>query len=124
MTTATSDLHTVPTSRLHAAAIALARWDYDDEPEEKVLDEHWDGAKAVQDALTPKVSSADGLQRLPRGSVVYRADRDGVTAWRRHRFGWSLILRNSVAVSAVDDRALTSPEVAAHGSVRVLWAPQ
>jgi len=112
-----------PVSRRHAAAVALAQWDYENGGDTKVLDIHWTGADQVHDAFTPKLQTRVELELLPAGSTVYKATREGITLYVKSEEGmWERPLEGGRAVDAKPVSSLYL--IGVHGSVRVLWTPQ
>lgn len=119
-----------PTSRLHAAANALAGWDHNTGSSEDisgvpgVLPEHWDGAQQVWDALQPKYTQAVELAALKPGDAIVKHTREGVYVWVRspHRYLWKPVVARSVGVVGSPVGGATILDE--FGSVRLLWSGQ
>jgi len=116
---------TEPTSRLHAAANALATWDHasgsgdDIAGQPAILPDHWVGAREVWDALQPKIATTAELDALATGDVIVKHTRSGVWLWVRTASGswWPLVTIGPVARDWYSsDRVLAD-----HGAVRLLW---
>jgi hypothetical protein len=117
-----------PTSRLHAATNALARWDHEtgggDVGGGEVLPDHWDGAQAVWDALQPKYTDAADLDALPAGATLVKHDRHGVSVYVKGPHGlWHQHVRSGQPVHS-EAPYPSGLLLDVHTSLRLLWEPR